>query len=69
MKREISLIQAYAYSKLRKEHQIEWDYQKYLWEKERLQMQQILAYEAQCEAYERFEEEFRIAREAPLKFH
>lgn len=39
MKREISLIQEYAYSKLRKEDQIEWNYQKYLREKEKLWQQ------------------------------
>jgi hypothetical protein len=39
-KREISLIEAYALSKLRKEERIEWGYQRYLWEKEKLRQQE-----------------------------
>ncbi|XP_051187678.1 uncharacterized protein [Lolium perenne] len=39
-KREISLIEAYALSKLRKEERIEWGYQRHLWEKEKLRQQE-----------------------------
>ncbi|XP_047051629.1 uncharacterized protein LOC124657043 [Lolium rigidum] len=39
-RREISDIEVYALSKLRKEERIEWGYQRYLWDKEKLQQQE-----------------------------